>query len=86
MHPASAAIEAVAAFHASPRVSCPIAPNCLYDSLALRRFLLRRGVGVDLVIGAKLHPFAAHCWLQDGTTVLNDCLGSARDFVPVLVA
>jgi len=63
----------------------PIAPNCLYDSLALRRFLLRRGIGVDLVIGVKLHPFAAHCWAQDGTTVLNDSLGSARDFVPILV-
>ena len=64
----------------------PIAPNCLYDSLALRRFLQRRGIGVDLVIGVKLHPFAAHCWVQDETAVLNDSLGSARDFVPILVA
>lgn len=64
----------------------PIAPNCLRDSIALRRFLLRRRIHADLVIGAKLDPFAAHCWLQDGSTVLNDSLGSARDFVPILVA
>ena len=64
----------------------PVAPNCLYDSLALRRFLGRRGGHADLVIGVKLHPFGAHCWLQDGTTVLNDSLGGARIFTPVLVA
>jgi hypothetical protein len=64
----------------------PIAPNCLYDSLALRRFLRRRQATADLVIGVKLRPFGAHCWLQDGSTVLNDTLGGARVFQPVLVA
>ena len=64
----------------------PIAPNCLYDSLALRHFLRRRGIEADLVIGTKLHPFAAHCWIQDETTVLNDSLASAHGFVPILVA
>lgn len=64
----------------------PIAPNCLHDSLALCRFLQRRGIASDLVIGAKLHPFGAHCWVQDGPTVLNDTLAAARGFQPVLVA
>ncbi|HEX8443468.1 MAG TPA: lasso peptide biosynthesis B2 protein [Allosphingosinicella sp.] len=68
------------------RRMAPVAPNCLYDSLALRHFLLRRSVSVDLVIGTKLHPFAAHCWLQDGTLVLNDTLSAARGFTPILVA
>jgi hypothetical protein len=68
------------------RRALPIAPNCLYDSLALKRFLKRRSVAADLVIGTKLHPFAAHCWLQDGTTVLNDSLAAARGFAPILVA
>ncbi|HEX8223742.1 MAG TPA: lasso peptide biosynthesis B2 protein [Allosphingosinicella sp.] len=68
------------------RRALPIAPNCLYDSLALRRFLERRSIAADLVIGTKLHPFAAHCWLQDGTTVLNDSLAAARGFTPILVA
>ena len=64
----------------------PVAPNCLYDSLALHRFLQSRSIDADLVIGAKLHPFGAHCWVQCGTTVLNDTLGSARGFAPILVA
>jgi len=64
----------------------PVAPNCLYDSLALRRYLARRDVAADLVIGVKLHPFGAHCWLQEGATVLNDALGGASGFKPVLVA
>lgn len=75
----------VEAFLQARRIA-PVAPNCLYDSLALRQFLLRRSVHVDLVIGVKLHPFGAHCWLQDGTRVLNDTLASARDFTPILVA
>jgi hypothetical protein len=67
------------------RRTIPIAPNCLYDSLALRRFLQRRAIPADLVIGTKLHPFAAHCWLQDGSMVLNDSLAAARGFAPILV-
>jgi hypothetical protein len=77
--------RAVAQFRAARRL-VPIAPNCLYDSLALARFLRRRGIRVELVIGVKLHPFGAHCWLQDGATVLNDSLAAAREFEPVLVA
>jgi hypothetical protein len=77
--------RAIAAFRAARRL-VPIAPNCLYDSIALRRFLQRRGIAADLVIGAKLHPFGAHCWLQQGALVLNDTLSAARDFTPVLVA
>lgn len=64
----------------------PGAPNCLHDSLALRRFLARRGFAPDLIVGVKLHPFGAHCWLQDRETVLNDTVAGARLFVPVLVA
>jgi len=75
----------VHAFQAARRL-VPIAPNCLYDSLALRQFLLRRSVQADLIVGVKLHPFGAHCWLQDGPRVLNDTLASARDFAPILVA
>ncbi|HET9399013.1 MAG TPA: lasso peptide biosynthesis B2 protein [Sphingomicrobium sp.] len=63
----------------------PFAPNCLRDSLALRRFLIRRRIGVQLIIGAKLYPFAAHCWLQHGEMVLNDSLSGAKGFAPILV-
>lgn len=77
--------KAVAQFLRARR-AVPVAPNCLYDSLALRGFLARRSIPVDLVIGTKLHPFAAHCWLQDRVTVLNDSLAAARGFTPILVA
>jgi len=68
------------------RSFAPLPAKCLHDTLALSRFLARRRVFPDIVIGVKLHPFAAHCWLQDGATVLNDALASARDYQPVLVA
>ena len=68
------------------RAFVPQPAKCLHDTLALSRFLGRRHLFPNIVIGVKLHPFAAHCWLQDGTTVLNDALTSARDYQPVLVA
>jgi hypothetical protein len=69
----------------SARKYVPLAPNCLRDSLALRSFLLRRGLEARLIVGAKLHPFAAHCWLQHEGLVLNDSLSAAKGFAPVLV-
>ncbi|HYJ53198.1 MAG TPA: lasso peptide biosynthesis B2 protein [Allosphingosinicella sp.] len=88
MRPASgrAARDALALRFLAARRLVPFPPNCLSDSLALCLFLRRRGMACDLVIGAKLHPFGAHCWLQDGTSILNDTLGAARDFHPVLIA
>lgn len=83
--PAMTPAHALGQFRTARRF-IPIAPNCLYDSLALCRFLQRRGICADLVIGAKLYPFGAHCWLQQGEIVLNDSLAYARDFEPVLVA
>lgn len=68
------------------RAFVPQPAKCLHDTLALSRFLGRRHFFPNIVIGVKLHPFAAHCWLQDGTTVLNDALATARDYQPVLVA
>ncbi len=83
--PATSRDRALGQFRAARRF-VPISPNCLYDSMALCRFLQRRGIAANLIIGAKLHPFGAHCWLQDGATVLNDSLAAARDFQAVLVA
>ena len=63
----------------------PIAPDCLADSLALGFFLARRNIFPELVFGAKLNPFAAHCWLQDDALLLNDSLGTIEEFVPVFI-
>lgn len=57
--------------------------QCLVRGLAMRAMLARRGLATDLVIGVML-PFAAHCWLQSGTTVLSDPLDRVANFTPLL--
>lgn len=57
--------------------------QCLARGLAMRAMLARRGQRADLVIGVML-PFAAHCWLQSGTTVLSDPLDRVVNFTPLL--
>jgi hypothetical protein len=47
---------------------------CLFDSLALLEFLSSYRIYPQLVIGVVPDPFEAHCWLQEGTVVLNDDL------------
>jgi len=83
---AAAAVDSAAAQFLAARRYVPAAPGCLHDSLALSRYLARRGLAASLVIGVRLHPFGAHCWVQHGGTVLNDTLSAARGFQPVLVA
>jgi len=57
--------------------------QCLVRSLAMRAMLARRGLGADLVIGVML-PFAAHCWIQAGETVLSDPLDLVMSYRPLL--
>ncbi|WP_339708159.1 lasso peptide biosynthesis B2 protein [uncultured Sphingosinicella sp.] len=59
--------------------------QCLVRSLALGRYLRRRGFAVDIVFGARLRPFSAHAWVQLGDTVLNDQLDTVRNFTPIRV-
>jgi hypothetical protein len=66
------------------RAWVPIKPSCLQDSLALHQWLGRYGAGADLVMGVKLDPFAAHCWLQVGDIVLNDLPETVAAFTPIL--
>lgn len=70
-------------FRAARRL-IPIRPNCLLDSLALSRFLARRGLPAALVFGVKLDPFAAHCWLQTADAIVNDGADSITPFTPIL--
>lgn len=56
----------------------PIAPCCLPDSLALTRFLARRGLHSHIVFGVTCEPFSAHCWVQAGDIALNETVGYAR--------
>lgn len=68
---------------ATARRAVPIAPNCLTDSLALLVWLGPERSAATLVFGVKLDPFAAHCWVQAGTMLLNDRVDEIARFQPV---
>lgn len=80
---AQAALAEVEAFERARRL-VPIARNCLLDSLALDRWLERRGFGSQLVFGILPEPFGAHCWLQTPEAILNDSYDHVSSFTPIL--
>jgi transglutaminase superfamily protein len=57
---------------------------CLYDSLALTRFLAFYGQYPACVIGVQTGPFGAHCWVQEAGFVFNDAPEYVRRFTPIL--
>lgn len=59
--------------------------NCLFDSLALTRFLRLRGVAGDWVFGVRGAPFAAHCWVEMEGEPVNDEAGFVAPYTPILV-
>lgn len=59
--------------------------HCLPRSMALASCLYRAGFRVQLVMGVRLPPFAAHCWVQDETMVLNDTPEEVATFTPIFV-
>lgn len=59
--------------------------NCLFDSLALLRFLAMNGTHATWIIGVRARPFGAHSWLQVGDTVINDQRDHVLQFRPILV-
>lgn len=59
--------------------------QCLPRSIAIARALLDRGIAVDLVLGVKLNPFEAHCWVQSGDRLINDWPDHVRGYTPILV-
>lgn len=77
-------LEASASFR-SARPFVPIDTCCLLDSVAMIKFLAKRGLHADLVFGVTADPFSAHCWVQHGTTVLNDTLGHVSAHTPIRV-
>jgi hypothetical protein len=67
------------------RAWLPMKRRCLPDSLALFDHLAKRGCRPTLLLGVVPEPFAAHCWVQHGGTVLNDRLDIVSRFTPILV-
>ena len=57
---------------------------CLFDSLALLEFLAGYRFLPRVVFGVVADPFQAHCWLQYGSTVINDELERVGRYKPIL--
>lgn len=72
---AFAALSAIAAAH----------DRCLVRSVAVARRLIAVGLRPELVIGVRLQPFKAHCWVQHGGRVANDRVEVVRPFTPILI-
>ena len=58
--------------------------RCLLDSIALIEFLAKFDVFPTWVIAVRTRPFAAHSWVVDRHLILNEALGRAEEFYPIL--
>lgn len=58
---------------------------CLLECLVLSEFLARKGVHPNWVFAVQFEPFAAHCWLQLGSIVLNDSVERVSHFNPIMI-
>lgn len=77
-------VEIAAAFRRGALVTTPL-DQCLPRSIAAAHMLLDSHCRSELVIGVRLRPFAAHCWLQSGQVLINETVEEARNFTPILV-
>jgi hypothetical protein len=59
--------------------------NCLFESLALTRFLASCGVFATMVVACRIDPFVAHAWVQHDNLILNDTAENVRSFAPIMV-
>ena len=57
---------------------------CLFDSLALLEFLADHHSYPRIVFGVVADPFQAHCWLQEGSVLLNDDLERVGRYKPIM--
>jgi hypothetical protein len=75
---------AIAQAYVRLRSRFPLDQICLPDSIALHRILCARGLPASLVLGVRLDPFMAHCWVQADAMVLNDSCDHVSAFTPIL--
>jgi hypothetical protein len=58
---------------------------CLFEALALSRFLASHGIYPQWVFGVQARPFSAHCWLQHEGVVLNDTAEHVSQYTPIML-
>lgn len=81
--PTSATIARLAEAHRRAGLILSARDQCLPTSMALMAALTARGANPTLVLGVKLDPFQAHCWVELAGTVLNDAPDHVRPFTPI---
>ncbi|HEV2595253.1 MAG TPA: lasso peptide biosynthesis B2 protein [Sphingomicrobium sp.] len=59
--------------------------RCLVRACAVYSMCRKHGSKPKLVFGVIAHPFAAHCWVQLGSSVLVGGYEQARLYTPILV-
>lgn len=67
----AAAVEEMSQQFDAMRIWIPRPYVCLFNSLCLIRFMLRRGVSGEVVFGVRARPFAAHCWVEASGLILD---------------
>jgi hypothetical protein len=78
-------IERIVGASAAASYVLRVQDRCLVRALAVHSICKKRGVRAKLVLGVIAHPFAAHCWVQLGSTVLVGGFEQARLYTPILV-
>jgi hypothetical protein len=63
----------------------PLQMDCLPLATSLRLFLSWLSIDATLVVGVKLRPFAAHCWIEVEEQVVGDTIDRVRDFTPIRI-
>lgn len=81
--PTAAAAARLAEAHRRAGLILSARDQCLPTSMALMAALTKRGARPRLVLGVKLDPFQAHCWVELAGTVLNDAPDHVQPFTPI---
>ena len=81
--PAPATIARLAEAHRRAGLILSARDECLPTSMALMAALTAQGANPTLVLGVKLDPFQAHCWVELAGAVLNDAPDHVRPFTPI---
>lgn len=78
-------LEAIVAAFSVTAILTRAHNRCLVRALAVHALCKKRGFRTKLVFGVIAHPFAAHCWVQLGSTVLIGGFELARLYTPIAV-
>jgi hypothetical protein len=80
-----ASLQSIAGAFVTSAMILRAADQCLPRAIAAARLCWRRGLDAALILGVRLHPFAAHSWVQSGEAVVVGDLEQVRLYTPILV-